>query len=252
VAEGLSSEEVEEVEEEEEEVEVEVEVEESEVVEVFEEVFDFFPFCPLDLEVVEVIVDDTDVEMVTVTVGCSVMVIVTVSVLLSSPEGEAVGRLLSSDVLLGLSSTLVGDELVPEVGSSLPLSGWASRLATTVEVAVTLSSVVVNALPSVMVGKEESSVRVGVATSSVVRVTPATKPEPAGKRPVGKIPVGIPMPVPKSVLVESPVGYGALVEQSLSSGLPDWCGRPVLGWSSISVLLFLPSLGSAKAEERAK
>lgn len=79
-----------------------------------------------------------------------------------------------------------------------------------VSVALALSSVAVGELPSVMTGKELSSVMVGdalssvavgVAESSVVRVTPVTKPEP-----VGKMPVGIPMPVPKSVLVESPVG----------------------------------------------
>ena len=77
-------------------------------------------------------------------------------------------------------------------------------------VAVALSSVVVGELSSVVVGKELSSVmvgdalssvEVGVAESSVVKVTPVTKPEP-----VGKMPVGIPMPVPKSVLEESPVG----------------------------------------------
>jgi hypothetical protein len=63
-------------------------------------------------------------------------------------------------------------------------------LAIPVSVALALSSVVVNALPSVMTGKELSSVMVGdalssvgvgVATSSVVKVTPVTKPEPVGK-----------------------------------------------------------------------
>ena len=122
-------------------VEVEL-VDESEVVEDLDEVFDFFPFWPLDLEV-ELVVG-TDVEMVMVTVGASVMVMVTVPEPLSSPEGEAVGRLLSSvvllvlsstpeveavglplssEVLLGLSSSEERDELEPEVGSSLPLSG---------------------------------------------------------------------------------------------------------------------------------
>jgi hypothetical protein len=121
-------------------VEVEL-VDEAEVVKELDEVFDFFPFWPLDLE--EVVVG-TDVEIVIVTVGASVMVMVTVPEPLSSPEGEAVGRLLSSEVLLVLSSTLeveaVGlplssevllglsssrerDELELEVGSSLPLSG---------------------------------------------------------------------------------------------------------------------------------
>ena len=67
----------------------------------------------------------SDVEIVIVTVGASVMVMVTVPEPLSSPEAEAeaVGRLLSSEVLLGLSSPRVLDELEPEVGSSLPLSG---------------------------------------------------------------------------------------------------------------------------------
>ena len=196
-------------------VEVEL-VDEAEVVKDLDEVFDFFPFWPLDLE--EVVVD-TDVEIVIVTVGASVMVMVTVPEPLSSPEGEAVGRLLSSEVLLVLSSTLeveaVGlplssevllglsssrerDELEPEVGSSLPLSGWAARLAMRVAVALALSSVAVDelssvdasVLASVMTGKELSSVMVadalssvavGVAESSVVRVTPVTKPEPVGK-----------------------------------------------------------------------
>ena len=116
-------------------------MDEAEVVKVLDEVLDFFPFCPLDLE--EVVVE-TDVEIVIVTVGASVMVMVTVPEPLSSPEGEAVGRLLSSEVLLvlsskleveavglplssevllGLSSSRERDELEPEVGSSLPLSG---------------------------------------------------------------------------------------------------------------------------------
>ena len=114
---GLSS--TEEVEEAEDVVEVAL-VDEAEVVKVLDDVFDFFPFWPLDLE--EVVVD-TDVEMVIVTVGASVTVIVTVPEPLSSPEGEAVGWLLSSEVLLGLSSSRVREELELEVGSSLPLSG---------------------------------------------------------------------------------------------------------------------------------
>ena len=114
---GLSS--IEEVEEVEEVVEVEL-VDEAEVVKVLDEVLDFFPFCPLDLEKVVV---ETDVEIVIVTVGASVTVMVTVPEPLSSPEGEAVGWLLSSDVLLGLSSSRVRDELEPDSGSSLPLSG---------------------------------------------------------------------------------------------------------------------------------
>ena len=101
-------------------VEVEL-VDEAEVVKDLDEVFDFFPFWPLDLEV-ELVVG-TEVEIVIVTVGASVIVMVTVPEPLSSPEGAAVGLPLSSKVLLGLSSARVLDELEPEVGSSLPLSG---------------------------------------------------------------------------------------------------------------------------------
>ena len=110
-----------EVEEEEEE---EVEVEDSEVL---DEVFDFFPFWPLDLE--EELVVETDVETVIVTVGASVMVMVTVPEPLSSPDGEAVGRLLSSEVLLVLSSTPEVEAEVEAVGlpsSSEVLLGLSS------------------------------------------------------------------------------------------------------------------------------
>lgn len=189
----------------------------TEVVEVRDEVFDFFPFC-LSLEV-EV---GTDVETVIVSVGASVIVTVTVlgpSSLpllgLSSvpftpvpftggmiaPDGRAVGLLLSSEILLVLSSTEVGDAVPLGVGSSLPLSGWAARLARAVVVGA-LSSVEVSvevALSSVAVG--ELSSLVGEGLSSVVKVTPVTKPVP-----VGNNPVETPIPVPKSVLVESPVG----------------------------------------------
>ena len=155
---------------------------------------------------VEVIVDTTT----------SVMVIV-VGLGMAPPWSSmlevevTVGLLLSSGVVLGLSSTEVVGDALPEVDEPLeedssssssslpplplPLSGCAARFVMTASVGDTTSPVEVGeTLSSVMVVTTSSSVLVEEELVAVlVRVTPVTKPVA-----VGTTPVEYPVPVAKS------------------------------------------------------